>query len=172
MATREILLYPDERLARKAAPVSEFGSKLRRLAEEMLETMEEFDGVGLAAPQIGESLRLFVLREPEKNIEMCLVNPEFDEGDGYETAEEGCLSVPQIYAPVRRFKRIRVRAQDVRGKPLDFHAEDLLARIIQHETDHLDGFVFLDRVDVMTRVAKTEEWEHLREQILSGAVAR
>ena len=134
--------------------------------------MEEFDGVGLAAPQVGESLRLFVLREPEKNIEMCLANPEFDDGEGSETAEEGCLSVPQVYAPVQRFKRIHVRAQDVRGKPLDFHAEDLLARIIQHETDHLDGFVFLDRVDVMTRVAKTEEWKQMREQILSGLAAR
>jgi len=172
MAIREVLLYPDERLARKAEPVTEFGSGLRRFAAEMMEAMDEFDGVGLAAPQVGESLRLFVLREPEKHFEMCLVNPEFDEGEGSETAEEGCLSVPQIYAPVRRFKRVRVRAQDLRGKPLDFYAEDLLARIVQHETDHLDGFVFLDRVDVMTRVAKTEEWKLVREQILSGALAR
>lgn len=172
MAIREVLLYPDERLARKAALVSEFGADLRRLAAELMAMMEEYDGVGLAAPQVGESIRLVVLREPEKNIEMCLVNPEFDEGEGSETAEEGCLSVPQIYAPVQRFKRIHVRAQDLRGRPLDFRAEDLLARIIQHETDHVDGLVFLDRVDVMTRVAKMEEWKQMREQILSGAGAR
>ncbi len=166
MSTREILLYPDEMLSRKAAPVTEFGPSLRRFALELIEMMEEFDGVGLAAPQVGESIRLVVLRDPDKNVELCLVNPELDECEGSETAEEGCLSVPQVYAPVQRFKHIHVRAQDVRGKPLDFHAEDLLARIIQHETDHLDGLLFLDRVDVLTRVAKIEEWKQVRAGIV------
>lgn len=172
MATREILLYPDEVLAKKAEPVTEFGPRLRKFAAELTVMMEEFDGVGLAAPQVGESIRLVAIHDPDNNADLCLVNPEIDECEGAETAEEGCLSVPQVYAPVQRFKRIHVRAQDLRGKPLDFHAENLFARIIQHETDHLDGVVFLDRLDVMTRVAKMEEWKNIREQILSGAIQR
>lgn len=172
MSVLEVLLYPEPVLSKKAEPVSEFGPGLRQLAADMMETMEEYDGVGLAAPQVGASIRMIVLREPEKRIEMCLVNPEIDAREGTEMAEEGCLSLPQLYAPVQRDARIHVSAQDLNGQPVDFHAEGLLARIVQHETDHLDGLVFLDRVDIMTRVAKGEEWKLLREQVISGEIPR
>ena len=99
---------------------------------------------------------------------MCLVNPEILDEEGGEVGDEGCLSVPQIYAPVKRATRIRVRAQDPSGKELDFEARDFLARIIQHETDHLDGHIFLDRVDILTRQAKLQEWEEVRQALESA----
>jgi len=97
------------------------------------------------------------------------VNPEILDMEGNETVDEGCLSLTQIYAPVQRATRIRVRASDPSGNALDFEARDLLARIIQHETDHLYGRIFLDRVDILTRQAKLKEWEELRPSLISAA---
>jgi peptide deformylase len=158
MAVREVILYPDKALLKKAAAVDHFGPQLLQLVNDMFETMAAHEGCGLAAPQLGASKRVFVLHEPEKEQGMCLVNPEIGLLDGSETAEEGCLSLPQIYAPVSRHTRIEVRAFDEHGRPRHFEATGLLARIIQHETDHLDGIVFLDRADVLTRDAKLREW--------------
>ena len=169
MAIRDILLYPDPLLARKAEPIEPVESDVLQLAADMFETMEAYDGVGLAGPQIGISKRILVLHEPEKDLAMCLVNPEISEVEGSETGEEGCLSVPHIYAPVSRGSRIRVRAFNERGKPLDFQATGLLARIVQHETDHLDGIMFLDRVDILTREAKLREWEEVRQRLAPTA---
>jgi len=150
MALRDIVLYPDDPLTEKAAPIDTFGPELAKLAEDMLETMDAYDGVGLAGPQVGVSRRILVCREPDAEPR-CLVNPEIIARDGKETAEEGCLSLPALYAPVARATKIKVRACDPMGRSLEFEATNLLARIIQHECDHLDGIVFLDRLDVLTR---------------------
>lgn len=156
--------YPDDPLTKKAAPVTVFGDELARLAEDMLNTMYAYDGIGLAAPQIGVSKRIFVLCEPEGE-EMCLVNPEIVKAEGSEPREEGCLSLPQIYANVMRATWVHVKAQDVYGKEREFEARDLLARIIQHELDHLDGIIFLDRIDIMTREVKLQEWAEVRRRL-------
>ncbi|GMV94580.1 MAG: peptide deformylase [Candidatus Hydrogenedentes bacterium] len=166
MSVLNVVLYPDDPLTKTAAPVDSFGPNLAELASNMFETMYAFDGVGLAAPQVGLEMRLFVLHEPEGE-KMCLVNPEIVERDGEEFGQEGCLSLPDIYVQVPRAKRIGVRAQDVYGEALEFEANDFLARIIQHESDHLDGVIFLDRVDVLTQNAMLQEWKGIRERLLA-----
>lgn len=167
MAVLKVIYYPDDPLTQKAAPVTVFGSKLERLVENLFDTMRAYQGVGLAAPQVGVGKRVFVLQPPE-GTEMCLVNPEIIESEGREEGEEGCLSMPQIYAMVPRATRIRVRAQDLKGGPLDFEARDFVARIIQHETDHLDGILFPERLDILTRQALLQEWAGVRERLLAG----
>lgn len=162
MATREIVLYPDAPLREVAQPVEVFDKKLRMLADDMFETMYAHEGVGLAAPQIGVSRRLFVLHEPEGK-KMCLVNPQIVDSDGHEIGREGCLSLPEMYYDeVPRFTRILVEAQDVRGEPLRFEARDFLARIIQHEADHLEGVMCFDRLDILSRQAAIKEWDDHR----------
>lgn len=170
MAVMEILLYPEAPLTEAAAPVVKFGSELKQLAGDMLETMESHMGVGLAATQVGVRRRLVVLCEPEGEP-MYLVNPEIIEMDGKEYGEEGCLSLPEVYANVPRATRIRVHAQDLDGNPLDFEAHDFLARIIQHECDHLQGKVFPDRLDALTRDAVLDEWSAVRARLLSETTA-
>ena len=166
MAIRDIVLYPDAPLRQKAKPVVRFDGDFPRLVSDMFETMAEKDGVGLAAPQIGVSRRLLVFHDPDSDRKMCLVNPEILDRSGSETSEEGCLSLgSMIYTPVPRATWIHVRAQDSRGNPLDFEATNLMARIIQHESDHLDGLIFLDRVDILTRDAKLREWEVARQEM-------
>ena len=167
MAALDIVLYPDAPLRDKAGPVTDFGPELVQLKADMLETMEAFEGVGLAGPQVGLAKRLFVLREPDGEG-MCLVNPEISEAEGSETGEEGCLSLPRLYANVPRATHIRVRAQNELGEPLDFEARGFLARIIQHENDHLDGIVFPDRLDILTRESLLHEWAEIRKALLGG----
>jgi len=169
MAIRDIVLYPDEPLTQPARPVETFGPELVSLAEDMFETMDTFDGSGLAGPQVGVAQRLCVLRDPDDGKKICLVNPAISEYEGAGAAEEGCLSLPYTYALVPRATRIRVRAQDLDGTPLDFVAHDWLARIIQHETDHLDGIVFLDRLDILSREDRLREWREVRETMRTAA---
>jgi len=163
-----ILVYPDAPLTEVALPIVKFGPELKKLAEDMLETMDAGNGVGLAGPQVGLRQQIFVLCEPDGEP-MCLINPEIVEMDGKAYGEEGCLSLPELYAPVPRATRIRVRAQDVEGNPLDFEAHDFLARIIQHEYDHLQGKLFPDRLDAMTRESLFDEWAEIRPRILAEA---
>lgn len=163
MAVRKVVLYPDDPLTRKAVPYDRIGPKVVELARDMIETMFAYDGVGLAGPQVGVAKRILVLCEPDGEP-MCLVNPEISEMEGSAMGEEGCLSLPQLYANVARATRIRVRALDEYGEALDFEARDFLARIIQHEFDHLNGMVFPDRLDIMTREAVLREWAVLRKQ--------
>ena len=169
MSILNMVLYPDDPLTQMAEPYakSEFGPDLVRLAQDMLETMETYEGVGLAGPQVGVAKRIFVLREPD-GPKMCLVNPELQESDGAEEGEEGCLSLPKIYTEVTRATWLKVRAYDVYGKRHEFEAEDFLARIIQHENDHLDGIIFLDRIDVVSRQAKLQEWDEVRGRMMSA----
>ena len=166
MAVKRVLYYPDEPLRVKAKPVERFGGKLERLVEDLFDTLCAYEGVGLAAPQVGVSKRVFVLQEPEGEP-MCFVNPEIVEREGRAEAEEGCLSMPRIYAQVPRATRLKVRALDALGEEFEMEALDFLARIIQHESDHLDGILFPERLDIITRQEKLQEWAEVREQLLA-----
>jgi peptide deformylase len=170
MAVRRLVYFPDDPLTQRARTVEAFGEKLQRLADDMIETMIAHEGVGLAAPQIGLSRRLFVLREPDGEP-VVFVNPEIVTMDGQEEGEEGCLSMPGVYAQVPRATRLLVRAQNVAGDPFDLEAQNFLARIIQHETDHLNGVLFPERLDIITRQEKLEDWARRREQMLAEQAA-
>lgn len=162
MPQRNIVLYPDSPLRDVALPVEEFDKKLRMLVDDMFQTMYALEGVGLAAPQVGVSRRLFVLQEPEGK-KMCLVNPQIVESEGTELGHEGCLSLPEMsYDDIPRATRILVVAQDAHGEPIRLEATDFLARIIQHENDHLDGVMCFDRLDILSRQAAIQEWEDYR----------
>lgn len=171
MAVLDVVLYPGEPLLAKASPVQDFGPELAKLAADMIETMHAYEGVGLAAPQVGRSLRMFVLQEPEGEP-MCLVNPEILAREGEESAEEGCLSLPRIYFPVARAVSLRVRAQDTAGVSREFEAQGFLARVIQHEFDHLEGRMILDHLDIITRQAVLQEWEVIRKQLAAGVAGK
>lgn len=136
----------DPVLREPAKPVETFDRKLRELAKDMVETMYAAPGVGLAGPQVGVSLRLFVFDDGQTGP-LFVANPELLEAEGEAVEEEGCLSIPGPYHPTARAKRIRCRGQDVKGRPFDMTGEGLLARIFQHETDHLQGMLYIDRLD-------------------------
>ena len=141
----------DPVLREHAKPVTDFDRKLHRLADDMFETMYAAPGVGLAGPQVGISLRLFVFDDGQSGPTF-VANPELLDPAGtpsgmVEEEEEGCLSIPGPYHLTPRSVRIRCRGQDVNGKDLEMEGENLLARIFQHETDHLDGVLYIDRLD-------------------------
>ena len=136
----------DPVLREPAKPVSDFGESLRQLFDDMVETMAAAPGVGLAAPQVGISSRFFVFDDGETGP-MCMANPELMDPVGEQLEDEGCLSIPGPYHPTPRFARILCRGQDVEGRSLEMVGEGLLARIFQHETDHLDGMLYIDRLD-------------------------
>jgi peptide deformylase len=129
-----------------ARPVQDFDRTLRRLADDMVETMYAAPGVGLAGPQVGISLRLFVFDDGQTGPRF-MANPELFDAEGEAIVDEGCLSIPGPFYPTLRYERIGCRGLDVKGKPLEILAEGLLARIFQHETDHLDGKLYIDRLD-------------------------
>jgi peptide deformylase len=145
VALRTILHYPDPRLRRVAAPVTEVTGETRRLIADMAETMYAAPGIGLAAIQVNEAVRVVVIDISETRDRLqVFINPQIIERDGEQVYEEGCLSVPGIYEEVARAAHIKVRALDAAGKPFELEAEGLLATCIQHEIDHLDGKVFVD----------------------------
>jgi len=145
MAKLDILVYPDPRLHQRAAPVAEVDDRVRTLIDDMAETMYAAPGIGLAAPQVNALERIIVVDISEQRNDLkAFVNPEIIAASGECESDEGCLSVPGIYAPVRRKEHIRVRALDRDGEPFELEADDLLAVCIQHEIDHLDGKVFVD----------------------------
>ena len=133
-------------LGRVAARVPKVDDSVRRLAKDMRETMRSASGVGLAAPQVGRPLRLIVCQETEEAEVITLVNPRITRFSGSEVADEACLSLPGWFGPVERHLEIRVKALDESGRALALTAEGFLARIIQHEIDHLDGIMFTDRI--------------------------
>ena len=155
MAIRTILHYPDKRLRIAAKPVERFDAELKQLVDDMAETMYAAPGVGLAAPQIGVSLRVFVIdvavSEDAPSDLRVFINPEFIEKVGEICYEEGCLSFPGVREEVKRAERVRVRAQDVDGKAFELEADGLLAIAIQHENDHLDGKLMVDHLSVLKR---------------------
>ncbi len=150
-----IVKYGDPVLERPAEAVTEFDTpELHRLLEDMFESMYAARGVGLAAPQIGLSRRIAVVdpsggEDPGRRI--VLINPEIVRTEGWQTVEEGCLSVPGFHEPVRRARRVTVRAQDARGETFEMTGEELLARAFQHETDHLNGRLFLSHLSALKR---------------------
>ena len=163
MSKLTILEFPDPRLRTKAQPVAVFDAALKQLAADMLETMYEAPGIGLAATQVNVHRQLLVLDvSEEKNQPMTLVNPKILAREGSQTYQEGCLSVPGIFAEVERADRIRVEAQDVEGKPMSFEADGLLAVCIQHEMDHLVGKLFVDYLSPLKRQLVRKKLEKQR----------
>lgn len=161
--TLEVRTFGDPVLKSRAAPVDKFDETLERLAEDMLETMREHEGVGLAANQVGRLKRVLVAAFEEE--EYVVVNPEINEwGDAIVKEMEGCLSIPEIQVEVERIDRITLSGQDISGAPVRIEAEGLLARILQHELDHLNGILILDRTDRESRKAAMRE---LRERLLA-----
>ncbi len=145
MARLDILTYPDPRLRTVAKSVTKFDSALSQKAEDMAETMYQAPGIGLAATQVNYHKRLIVIDISEnKDSLLVLINPEIVSAEGEVETDEGCLSVPDIYAPVKRAEVVKIKAQGLDGKPFEFDADELLAICIQHEIDHLDGKVFVD----------------------------
>lgn len=146
MALRKIITSENPILRRKAKKVHHFDASLQKLVEDMFETMHEADGVGLAAPQIAQSIRVFVAQYEDHKV--AIFNPEIVKAEGEELGTEGCLSIPGYVGDnIRRATKILVKGQDVHGKPLRVPAEGWFARVLQHEIDHLDGVLFLDRLD-------------------------
>jgi peptide deformylase len=151
MAVLKVRRYGDPVLRRRAETIATVTPEIRRLADDMIETMYDEVGIGLAAPQIGASVRLLVVGDEEGRGAQVLVNPVITEQGGTVTAEEGCLSLPGFFAPVTRAQWVKLEAQDLEGQPVSITARSLRSRVFQHEIDHLDGVLFIDRVDAMTR---------------------
>jgi peptide deformylase len=149
-----IVKYPDPVLSRPGEPVTEFDAELRKLADDMFDTMYASQGIGLAAPQVNVSKRLLVIdlssgKDPKDKL--VLINPEIIVSEGKQYEEEGCLSFPEIREKVSRAAKVRVRAQDVKGKWFEMDATELLARCFQHEIDHVDGMLFIFRMSGLKR---------------------
>ena len=151
MALREIIKKGDPVLEKHCHPVTRFDQKLWDLLDDMRETLAQANGLGLAAPQVGILRRaVLVVNDQEEMLE--LINPEIIASEGEEDGLEGCLSVPDYRAKVKRTARIHVEATDLDGKPVSFDADDLLAICVQHEIDHLDGKLFIDRISRLKRM--------------------
>ncbi len=146
MALRRIITSENPILRQKAKKVHRFDPSLQKLVDDMFETMHAANGVGLAAPQIAQSIRLFVAEYEDHKV--AVFNPEIVKAEGEALGTEGCLSIPGYAGDnIRRATKILVKGQDVRGKPIRIPAEDWFARVLQHEIDHLDGILFIDRLD-------------------------
>jgi peptide deformylase len=154
MSIRPVRIYGDPVLRQRAAEVTAHDDELRQLVADLRETMHAYHGVGLAANQVGVAQRVAVVDVPiddERRAAYTLVNPEIVSRSGSEVGEEGCLSIPGIYDDVTRSTRVEVRALDEAGRPFELIAEGYLARAIQHEIDHLDGVLFVDRLSPLKR---------------------
>ncbi len=148
MSALPIRTFGDPVLRDKARPVEQFDDALKRLAEDMIDTMHEAPGVGLAAPQVGRPLQLIVFDSGEEGkVAQALANPALKNEWGEQIAEEGCLSLPGLYYPVKRAQKVWAEGFDLDGKDVTIEGEDLLARVLQHEVDHLNGILFIDRLD-------------------------
>ena len=173
MPLLEIVHYPDPVLLSVGKPVGDdaFNGELESLVADMFETMENAGGVGLAAPQVGVSKRLFVMDTPREDGECerhVLINPEIVHIEGEQVGDEGCLSFPGLFQTVKREMRVIARAQNIKGEEFELDVTNLAARCILHETDHCDGIVFLDRMTPLKRemakrkiktLQKTGKWQ-------------
>ena len=168
MAILDILRFPDKRLRTKAVPVTEVTDGIREFVDDMIETMYEAPGIGLAATQVNVHQQIVVVDvSEEKNQPVCLINPEILDAEGEETCEEGCLSVPEYFAEVKRADTIRVKALDRDGKEFELNAEGLLAVCIQHELDHLQGKLFVDYLSPLKQQRLRKKFEKLAKQAVS-----
>jgi peptide deformylase len=165
MAKLEILHFPDPRLRKRAEPVAKVDDDIRRLVDDMLETMYEAPGIGLAANQVNVQRQVIVIDISEnRDAPLVLINPEILSREGEEEMEEGCLSVPGYYETVRRADRVRVRALSRDGESYEMDADGLLAVCIQHEMDHLDGKLFVDYLSPLKRSRIQKKLEKLARQ--------
>lgn len=151
MAVLRVRRYGDPVLRAKARPVTEITPEIRAMVNDMVETMYEEVGIGLAASQVGIPLRLMVVGDENGSAPRALVNPVITASGGQVTAEEGCLSIPGIFAPVTRAAWVTLEAHDLEGQPVSLQVRGLQARVFQHEVDHLDGILFIDRLEPLTR---------------------
>jgi peptide deformylase len=147
MSIRPLCVAPHPVLRRAARVVEVFGEDLQRMARDMIETMYANDGIGLAAPQIGQDLQLFIANpSQQRGREVVVVNPVLESAEGRMAVVEGCLSLPDVWERVKRASRVRLRGQDTAGAPLVIEADGLMAVVLQHEFDHLQGRLFIDRI--------------------------
>jgi peptide deformylase len=185
-----ILQYADPILRAKGKRVEKIDLRIRELAQNMIETMHDANGVGLAAPQIGESLQLTVLDvsqvedrpstmkvngkdfDPHSAMPLVLINPQIDLGGESEMGTEGCLSFPEITGEIERAKSITVRAQNLDGEPIELETTGFLARAIQHEVDHLNGILFIDRMSSATKTSLSSKLKRLQKETQRGAKHR
>lgn len=173
MTIRPILIHPDPRLKTRAAPVTEVTEDLRVLAKDMLETMYDAPGIGLAAPQVGVLSRVLVMdcvKDPDQDPEpMVLINPEVVEAsEELASYEEGCLSIPEQYAEVQRPAEVKVRWIDLEGTEQEAHFDGLWATCVQHEIDHLDGKLFIDYLKPLKRQMITRKMQKLKRELARG----
>ncbi len=149
-------------LRQETERVESITPEMRRLIDDMFETMEKAKGVGLAAPQVGRRERLAVVDADD--VRLVVINPEIILREGKVKGEEGCLSIPEVFADVERSARVIVRAQDIDGKFYEIDAANLLGRCLQHEIDHLHGKMFIDRLSILKRRAAMRDWEEEKDQ--------
>ncbi len=159
----EILIYPHEILKCKAEPVKNIDEKIQKIIKDMIKTMYEADGIGLAANQVGELIRLFVIdlreKDEEKIGQVALINPVITACEGEICENEGCLSVPGYQAQIKRYEKILVEGFNLDGNPVKIEAQGLLSRCLQHEIDHLDGFCFVDRLGPIKKALFKKRWQ-------------
>jgi peptide deformylase len=161
----KIIHWPDPRLKKTSTPVEKFDDSLRALTARMLELMKEHRGVGLAAPQVGLNKRVFVINPTGEPADARVyINPVLSDPDGEEEAEEGCLSIPGIHVLVARHKQMKIQAQDVEGQPIAEAATGFIARIWQHENDHLNGVLLTDRMGAVARMTNRKLFKDLEEK--------
>lgn len=162
MACLQICTYPDPILRRKAEPVAAVDREIHKLIDEMAETMYSAPGIGLAANQVGKPQRVLVVDLQRPDYErglLVLVNPKIVAASGEITYEEGCLSVPEFFSNVKRYEQVTVQALDRDGKPVEISADGLLAVVLQHEIDHLEGRLFIDHLGTITREFFKRKWK-------------
>jgi len=162
MAKLEVLRYPNSILRKKCDVIETIDDEVVRLARDMLETMYDGNGIGLAAPQVGISRQLIVLDIGDGPL--ALINPKIVEAEGSDTMEEGCLCLPGINVDVERSARVRVTGLDPKGEELDIDADDLLARALQHEIDHLSGKLIIDKVSKLKRDILLKKYKKAQQQ--------
>ena len=185
-----ILQYGDPILRTKGKPIDKIDAHIRELAQNMIETMHAANGVGLAAQQIGEALQLTVLDvsevedrpstmklngesiDPKTAMPLVLINPQIDLGAETEKGTEGCLSFPEITGEIVRAKSITVRAQNLDGEPIEIETTGFLARAVQHEVDHLNGILFIDRMSTAAKISLSSKLKRLQKETRSGAKHR
>jgi peptide deformylase len=170
---RSIVVYPDPILKSKSKPLTVFSPELKTLAADMTETMRNANGIGLAAVQIGEAIRMMVMDvnydKEDRGEALVLCNPELLNEDGTETTEEGCLSLPDIREDVERAFKVKVKGQDLAGVEKVFEFDGLLARCVQHEIDHMNGQLFIQRIPGIKRLFLKRQLDQLKKSYKEAA---
>ena len=164
MSVLEIRVLGDPILRRETEQVAAVTDELRRLIDDMFDTMHAAKGIGLAAPQVGRTERVTVIDVEEGRQPLALINPEIVAREGKIKGEEGCLSIPEVYGDVERSARVVVRALDRDGRLMEVEGHDLLARCLQHEIDHLDGRLFIDHLSILKRRAALDKWSKQKDR--------